>query len=102
MNDKYEIYIVAFSSMNYCGAENHCSVWASSDEEAVEKATDWAEEYMYEQDTEQLEEDGYDEGPYAAMGEAVPLIGSEFEKYYSDHVQRDNFYPQVGEGWPEV
>ena len=94
-----EIYIVEFSSANYCGAPSHCAVMASSSEEAIEKATDWAEEYYCEQDREQLEEEGHlcdDYDAYAAMGEAVPLIGSEFEEYYADEDQRNAYYPMVG------
>lgn len=91
-----EIYIVEFESANYAGAPEHCTVMASDEDEAMMLAEDWANDFYYQQDSEQLQDEGLDEeGPHASIVSAVPLIGSEFEQYYADEIQRNAFYPMV-------
>lgn len=96
-----EIYIVEFSSANYCGAPEHCAVMAESEEEAMSNAAvlDYADNFYYEQDSDQYgeENDGEEsEMGYAQIDSAVALVGSDFEEYYSDETQRNAFYPMVG------
>lgn len=95
---KKEIYIVTISSANYCGAEDHCAVWACSEEDAMELAQEYAEEYYYEQDSDQYmeENDGEEaDGGYGNVNCAVALKGSSFEEFYADEAQRNAYYPLI-------
>lgn len=99
---KKELYVVEFSSANYAGAPEHCRVWAESEEDAFEQATQYAEDFYYEQDQEQWEEenpDMVDEGPgaWATMDKAEPQKGSEHEEFIADPQQAEMFYPIVNE-----
>lgn len=92
-----EIYIVEFSSANYCGAPEHCAVMAESEWDAMSNKAvlDYAANFYYEQDSEQ--NDGEEpEGGYAQIDSAIALVGSDFEEYYADETQRNAFYPMVG------
>ena len=94
-----EIYIVQISSANYAGAPDHCAVMASSEDEAMDLARPYAEQYYYEQDSEQWldENDNEEAEEYSTVDYAVPLVGSEYEEYYANEVQRNAFYPMVAE-----
>jgi hypothetical protein len=93
-----ELYIVTFSSANYAGAPEYCSVWADSVSSAENNLNvlEYAENFYYEQDSEQyIDDNGEDAECYSVIKEAVALAGSEFEEYYANKDQRDSFYPCV-------
>ena len=97
-----ELYVVEFSSANYAGAPEHCRVWAESEEDAMDAASQYANEYYYEQDAEQwYEENGDDEdegdgpGGWATVDRAFLQAGSAFEKYIDDPEQAEAFFPIV-------
>lgn len=96
-----EIYIVTFSSANYCGAPEYCAVMAVSEQDAMsnDAVLAHAEDFYREQDEEHYREenDGEDsEYGYSTIDGAVALVGSDFEEYYADEQQRATFYPMVG------
>lgn len=96
-----EIYIVTFSSANYCGAPEYCAVMATSEFDAMSNSgvLDYAEDFYREQDEEQFLEENENEEPdmgYATIESAVRLIGSDFEEFYANEKQRFAFYPMVG------
>lgn len=95
-----EIYIVTFSSLNYCGASEHCAVMAVSEQDAMsnDAVLAYAEDFYRDQDEEQYEEENGEacEEGYSVIDSAVALIGSDFEEYYADEQQRTHFYPMVG------
>lgn len=95
---KKELYVVQISSTNYAGAPEHCRVWAESEEDAMEAASAYANDFYYEQDADQwyseLEEDADTEN-WASIDHAVLQEGSVHEKYIADPKQAQNFYPIV-------
>ena len=99
-----ELYVVEFSSANYAGAPEHCRVWAESEEDAIEAASNYAHDYYYEQYSEQWYDENGDEededsdiapDAWASIDRAFPQAGSSFEKFIDDPVQAENFYPIV-------
>lgn len=90
-----QLYVVYFESANYAGYGEHARVWATSEEEAKEAVSDYAEEYYYDQDGDQLEEDDIEDGPYANVMSAVLQAGSEFEEFIADPQQAEHFYPII-------
>ena len=96
-----ELYVVEFESANYCGAGEYCLVWASNEKDAEDAASAHAEEFYYEQDSEQWEEENEGESDedvtWANMKSAYPLASDEAEdvrKYLLDPTQV-RFYPIV-------
>ena len=78
--------------MNYCGYGQHFVVEAAEEEEARELVSPEAEDYFYEQDSEQLEEDGIDEGPFADIKSVEPFDESHEQwQYYQDPEQRCHY-----------
>lgn len=92
------LWVVEFQSANYCGAEQYCLVWATSENNAHDEASSWVEEVFYEQDSEQyLEENGEDPEAYAYITNVYPLVSEEAEdirRYLKDETQKQ-FYPIV-------
>lgn len=100
-----QLWIIEYENAHWCGGELHCVVWAEDETEAE----DLAAEHM-EQEQRELFDDHYspswddgddhdlqdmdNEQAYSVVS-VEPLIGSEFEVYYNDPVQRENFYPCV-------
>ena len=96
---KMQLYCVYFESANYAGYGEHCLVMADSELDAMSNQAmlDYAEEKYREQDEEQfIEENGEDTDGviWAGIMTAVPLAGSEFEKYLADPSQAQ-FYPMI-------
>ncbi len=90
-----ELYIVEFASANYAGGASHCLVWATSEDAAEEAAWEYAENYYYEEDGDQLIEDGYDQSDACSVINWAELVeGSEFEEFVKDPSQAE-FYPEV-------
>lgn len=95
-----ELWVVYFESANYCGYGEHCLVWATDSEGAKEAASEYAENYYYEQDTEQYMEDhGYEnEEAWASfIKDPYPLSSEEAEDirgYLLNETQK-RFYPIV-------
>ncbi len=90
------LYIIYAESLNYCGYGQHFVVEAESSEEAEFKATGVIEEFFYDQDSEQLEEDGNEEGPYSDIQSCEELTPvNEHWKWFSDPKQKVN-YIEVG------
>ena len=99
-NPDYRLWVVEFESANYCGAPEHCLVWAFDAEDAMDAASYHASEVYCEQDAAQWEEEHgdteeYDDVMWASMNSAVLLEGSEYAVYVEDGVQQRNFYPIV-------
>ena len=97
---KNELYCVYFESANYAGYGEHCLVMADSEADAMdnEAVLDYAEQTYQEQDEGLfIEENGEDTDGviWAHVKTAVPLAGSEFEKYLADPSQA-SFYPMIG------
>lgn len=99
-----ELYVVEFSSANYAGAPEHCRVWAFSEEDAKDAASEYAHEFYYEQDAEQWygenrdeddEEEGNGPGGWATVDRAELQSGSRHEEFIADPEQAANFYPIV-------
>jgi hypothetical protein len=89
-------YIIFAESANYCGYGQHFVVLnALSEEDAHTQAEAEIEEYFYEQDSDQLEEEGQEADTY---GSVVSI--EEFDethstwKYYIDPSQSE-FYIEV-------
>lgn len=59
------LYLVYAESANYCGYGQHFVVEAEYEVEAEELVYPESEGYFYEQDAQQLEEEGIDEGSYS-------------------------------------
>ncbi len=89
------LYLAYCESANYCGYGQHFVIEAESDSEAEIPLEAYADEYFYEQDSDHLEEDGIDEGPYYSLIR-VEEFGPEHEswKYYQDPSQEE-FYTKV-------
>ena len=92
------LWLAYFESANYCGYGEYCVVEASSEEEANEIASSYAEEQYFEQDNEQyVEEHGDEEEPvhWANIHWAVPFDEShDCWKYYIDPTQKQ-FFPKI-------
>lgn len=94
-----ELWVVYFESANYAGYGEYCVVWASDEIDAGDKASEYAEEFYREQDSDQLEEEGHDlDGmTYAAIIKVYPLASdkaSDIRKYMNDPKQK-HFFPIV-------
>ena len=102
-NMQKELYVVEFSSANYAGAPEYCRVWAFSEEDALDAASEYAHEFYYEQDAEQwYEENNLDQyeteehpGGWASMDRAFLQAGSRHEEFIADPEQAASFYPIV-------
>ena len=91
-----DLYVVKFESANYCGAPETCMAWATDEDDAMDVAHDYAENFFYEQDQEQYLDENYgdDEGVlYANVISAGLLKGSEYEQWARDHI---GMVPAVG------
>lgn len=100
-----ELYVVYFESANYCGYGEHCLVWAEDEVDAIDQATEYAEEHYrvedYDQFVEEHGEEAADECDLWASfpKEAYSLSSDEAEDvrgYLLDEDQK-NFYPIVNE-----
>jgi len=92
-----ELYVVYFESANYAGYGEHCLVWAEDVESALadEHLSEHTETFYREQDEEEyIDEYGEDDSGvmWASIMTAVPLKGSEFEKWVSE---APDLYPTV-------
>jgi hypothetical protein len=94
-----QLYVIYFESANYCGAGEHCVVWASSPEEAETKADYYMQDYYYDQDYEQFaeENDGEEPDTYYNVVSVELLSESDQLEFYNDPAQRAAFYPCVNE-----
>lgn len=103
------LWIISYENAHFCGGHLECVVWAKTPEEAEIIAGDFMEESQRElfddhynpcwDDGEEDDEDysEYDNESAVSVMQVQPLIGSEFEQFYNDPVQRANFYPCVNE-----
>lgn len=94
-----KLYIIEFNSANYCGASDHCLVWAKDEVDAEEIFGEigYGENYYYEQDSEQyLEENGEDPDFYCNFVKAELVKGSDYESYVNDPSQAC-YYPLINE-----
>jgi hypothetical protein len=93
-----ELYVVYFESANYCGYGEHCLVWATDEDDARDKASDWADEFYREQDLYQYKE--YLNGVvWASIMNVFPLASEEGEGirgYLLDDEQK-HFYQVINE-----
>lgn len=91
-----QIYVIAYSSAHYAGAPSYCLVKATDEDDAVTKADGWMWECEWEQNSEQLEEDGIhdDDDPLYHVDKVELLEGSEYEEFEKDEGQRC-YYPKV-------
>lgn len=89
------LWLIYCESAHYCGYGQHFVVEAPSEEEAREKVEYPAQEYFYEQDYDQLEEDGLLDEETFTIVSAEPF-GEDHEawKYYCDPGQAE-FYIEV-------
>ena len=100
MLESARMYVVEFESANYCGASENCLVWAFSEEDALDEATPWAEEFYREQDQSQWEDEhgdneDSDEVVWASMRSAELLEDYEYADIVEDPIQQSNFYQLV-------
>lgn len=97
-----QLFIIDYESAHWCGGQSHCVAWATNDGDATEAASEFMEEHMRELFSDELADDRVEGGDadedvqYAVMN-VQPLLGSGYEEYYADEVQRVNFYPCVNE-----
>jgi hypothetical protein len=103
-----ELYVVYFESANYCGYGEHCLVWATDEDDARDKASDWADEFYREQDLYQYKEEyGNDDEDeeylngvvWASIMNVFPLASEEGEGirgYLLDDEQK-HFYQVINE-----
>lgn len=79
-----QLYVIEFSSANYAGAPEYCTAWASTENEASDLASDYMENFYYEQDADQfLEENGYDNEDCWSFVNSVELMEeSEHKEFY--------------------
>lgn len=103
-----ELYVVYFESANYCGYGEQCLVWATDEDDARDKAFEYADEHYYEQDLYQYKEehgndDDEDDEEYldgvvwASIVNVFPLASDEaadIRGYLLDDTQKQ-FYPIV-------
>ena len=98
-NSEYRLYVVEFESANYAGAPEHCLVWAFNEEDAIDNATSWAEDFYREQDQSQWEdengEEGIDDQVWASMRSAELLEDYDYAHIVEDPEQQCNFYQVV-------
>ena len=93
-----ELHVVYFESANYCGAGEHCLVWATSEDDALENDSvmAFAEDFYRDQDEEQFmeehEDEELDEVVWASIMSATKLEGSKFEEYVA---KQPDLYPEV-------
>ncbi len=92
------LYLVYCESTNYCGYGQHFVVRTDvevPDHELEFLVSDVADEYFYEQDSDQLEEEGIEEGPYFSVRTIEPFDEThETWKFYKDPSQSE-FYIEV-------
>ena len=91
------LYLVYCESANYGGYGQHFVVIADNEALAEQLAEQAAEDYFYEQDCEQLEQEGHDfEGMSFAVVVSVELFDDTHRswKFYQDPSQRE-FYTEV-------
>lgn len=99
-NTTPQLWVVYFESSNYCGYGERCMVWALDEEDASNKATDYAEDFYCVQDEEQyIEEHGEDTNDVVwAEIKTVDALDSDecadIQKWLLDDTQR-GFYPIV-------
>lgn len=90
-----QIYIITYSSAHYAGATSCCLVKASNTDEAVIKADEWMWECEWEQNSEQILEDGIDEDECPYSVDRVELLeDSEHKEFEKDEGQRV-YYPKL-------
>ena len=92
-----KLWVIYFESANYCGYGEHCVVKAETEDEAREVASGYAEDFYYEQDSDQYYEDYAEEDPeYWADIKTVELFDETHEswKYFKDPKQ-SSFYPLI-------
>ena len=98
-NSEYRLYVVEFESLNYCGAPEHCLVWAFNEGDAIDNANSWAEDFYREQDQSQWEdengEEDIDDQMWASMRSAELLEDYEYAHIVEDPEQQRNFYQVV-------
>lgn len=90
------LYLVYCESAHYCGYGQHWVVDAIDEYDADYQVQPLADEYFFEQDEEQLVEDGLDtEGIYATV-KTIEEFGPEHDswKHYQDPKQ-EQFYIKV-------
>lgn len=91
------LYLVYAESLHYCDYGQHWVVEASNELGAEDLANECIEEYFYEQDSDQLVEEGYDlDGMVYAQIVSVEEFGPKHEcwKYYQDPKQAQ-FYIEL-------
>lgn len=90
-----ELYIIYAESINYAGYGQHFVVKGYGIRDAEAAAEQAIDEYFYEQDSDQLEEDGIEEGPYGTIISCEQFDEThESWEYYQDPSQ-DEFYTKV-------
>ena len=94
-----QLYVIYFESANYCGGGEHCVVWASSAEEAEDKAASYMNDFYYEEDYDQFAEDtdGEEADVWHTVISVELLSDSDSKEFYADPAQRAAFYPCVNE-----
>lgn len=96
-NSNYRLWVVEFESMNYAGAASHCLVWAFDEDDARDEASDYAEDWYFQEDgTQYLEENEDDDGViWSTITSTVLLEGSDFAEYVEDDHQQRAYYQIV-------
>lgn len=91
--------MVYFESANYAGYGEHCLVWASSEDEARSEASDYAEEFYYEQDEAKFLEEHECENTdmWATIIYTAPLAKFPNVQEYIKHPIQSTFYPIVND-----
>ena len=82
------LYLVYAESANYAGYGQYFVVEAEDEQEAEVLAADAIEEFFYDQDDEQLQEEGEEPEFYGSVGR-IEEFSTEHEQwgYYTDPIQ---------------
>lgn len=96
-NMKKQIYVITYSSMHYAGAPSHCLVLAIDESEAENLADGFMYEQEYENNYEQIVEDGLDDdGECHYIVDRVELLSeSEHAEFAANLQQQLAYYPKV-------
>lgn len=90
------LWAIEFGNNHWCGGDSWCVVWADDEDEAVQLAVHFMDDYQYDLFSDHYEDEpDMDDGVYAALKSVEPLEESRIYEFYLDPEQREAFYPCV-------
>ena len=93
-----QLYIIVYENSRWCGGELNVLVWATSEDEANELASDFMEETQRElfsdQEDEEEEDDEYEDS--AVTINSTKLLDDSDHNEFTDRSGDETYYPMIG------